>query len=247
MQWLQPADRIDDPVGAYAGVDRGAPSGRCWVLANMVSGLDGSAAIAGRVGELSSAADAELFRHIRSVSDAILVGAETVRRERYGPVRLPDRLRQQREEAGKPPVPPLAVVSRSLEIDWTIPAFAAAEPAAPTMLVTCEAARPERLEEARQHAVVLVAGEDRVEPRAALDALADRGASVVLCEGGPSLLGELVAADLLDELCLTVEPLMGGDSLPVAVAPPGHDVVRFRLAHALTDDGTLFLRYERRR
>jgi riboflavin biosynthesis pyrimidine reductase len=245
MQWLRPGDDLTDPLAPYLEVDRSAPPGPCWVLANMVSGLDGSVAIAGRVGELSSAADAELFRRMRSLADVVLVGAETVRRERYGPVQLPLELRRQREASGRLPVPQIAVVSRSLTIDWTIPAFAASEPAAPTMLVTCEAARPERLDEARAHASVLVAGGDRVEPRLALDALAGQGARVVLCEGGPSLLGEIIAADLLDELCLTMEPVMGGDPLPVAVAPPGHDLVRFRLGHALTHGSTLFLRYER--
>ena len=70
---------------------------------------------------------------------------------------------------------------------------------------------------------------------------------MVLCEGGPTLLGELVAADCLDELCLTVAPLMDGDPLPVAVSPPGAPLRHFALRHVLRDGDTLFLRYERAR
>ena len=113
-------------------------------------------------------------------------------------------------------------------------------------MVTCGAADPDRLADARAHAGdVVVAGDERVDPAAALAALAARGHRVVLCEGGPTLLGELVDAGLLDELCLTIAPLMGGDALPIAVSPtPGH-VTALRLAHTLADGDTLFLRYER--
>jgi riboflavin biosynthesis pyrimidine reductase len=79
----------------------------------------------------------------------------------------------------------------------------------------------------------------------ALDALASRGAKVVLCEGGPGLLGDLVAADRLDELCLTMAPVMGGDPLPIATVPLGHDLRRFTLGSVTTDADTLFLRYLR--
>jgi riboflavin biosynthesis pyrimidine reductase len=68
---------------------------------------------------------------------------------------------------------------------------------------------------------------------------------VVLCEGGPTLLGELVAAGRLDELCLTIAPLMGGDPLPVSVSPPGAPLRHFALRHVIRDGDTLFLRYER--
>ena len=95
-----------------------------------------------------------------------------------------------------------------------------------------------------EFATVIVAGEDRVDPSAAMRALADRGHGVVLCEGGPTWLGELVAADRLDELLLTVSPLMGGDPLPVSVTPPGAGIARFELKGIMAEDDTLFLRYE---
>jgi len=236
---------ITELLEPYRRLDRRAGPGG-WVLANMVAGLDGSTAIAGRVGELSSPTDAELFRALRSVADAVLVGAQTVRGEQYGPVRLPDELRAEREAAGHRPVPALAVVTRSLQLDWDAPAFAEADPASPTIIVTCEAADRERLAEAKDQGPVIVAGGERVDPATALEELAGHGIEVVLCEGGPTLLGELLAADLLDELCLTLAPLAGGDPLPVAVYPAGdRALVRFRLAHVLQDEASLFLRYER--
>jgi riboflavin biosynthesis pyrimidine reductase len=245
MNELVAGEAYADVLAPYVRVDRTRPDGRCWVTANMVGGLDGSAAMGGRVGPLSAGADAVLFRRLRSIADVVLVGAETVRRERYGPVRLDDDLRRARLDAGRPPVPPLAVVSRSLRLDWTAPAFAAADPAAPPLVVTSADADPDRLAEARRHAEVVVAGEQLVELPAALDLLAGRGHRTVLCEGGPRLLGEVVAAGLLDELCLTLAPLMGGDPLPIAVTPPGSGVTGFRLVQVAAEDDTLFLRYER--
>lgn len=246
MHWLRPTEAVDDPLAPYADVHRAARAGRPYVLANMVGGLDGCAAVSGRVGELSSAADARLFTELRSVADVVLVGARTVREERYGPVRLPDRLRQERIERGRPPTPRIAVVTRSLDFDWTIPLFSNTDPECRPYVITAGAADPSRLADAEKHAEVIVAGETTVDLSHALSSLRDAGAEVVLCEGGPTLLGALAAADQLDELCLSITPLMGGDPLPLSLAPTGAPIARFVLAHALVDDSDLFLRYERR-
>lgn len=245
MHRLTAGAEIADPLAPYAHADRHRADGRCWVMANMVAGLDGTAAFGGRVGPLSEGVDAVLFRRLRSVADVVLVGAETVRRERYGPVRLADDLRAAREAEGRTPTPPLAVVSGSLRLDWTVPAFAEADPAVPPLVFTSADADPGRLAEARRHAEVIVAGRQRVELSEALAQLAGRGHRVVLCEGGPRLLGEVVDAGLLDELCLTVAPLMGGDALPVAITAEGGGLAPFRLAHVAVDGDTLFMRYER--
>ena len=212
----------------------------------MVAGLDGTAAVGGRVGSLSTAPDQALFRRMRQIADIVLVGAETVRREGYGSVGLDDDAQEQRRRLGQSATPPIALVSRSLAFDWNAKVFADAPDDARTHLITCEAADPGRRAEAEQYAEVIVAGDDRVEPAAAMQALADRGRRVVLCEGGPTWLGELVAADRLDELCLSVAPLMGGDPLPVSVTPPGAGLAQFELKGAMAEDDTLFLRYERR-
>jgi riboflavin biosynthesis pyrimidine reductase len=243
---LRAGDDVADLLSRYRQVGRPPRNDRPWVLANMVGSLDGSAAVAGRVGVLSTPADAQLFRELRSVADVVLVGAETVRRERYGPVRLSEALQNDRIRDGRAALPPIAVVSRAAVFDWSIPLFADSDPAVRPLLITCAAAEPALLDDAAQHTDVVMAGDASVDLADALRRLYDRGAGIVLCEGGPTLLGALVAAGLLDELCLTITPVMGGDPLPLSVAPVGADLARFVLAHTLVDDdGTLFLRYER--
>ena len=236
---------LADPLAPYAEVDRSRTRHECWVMAHMVGGLDGSAAIGGRVAQLSTPPDSRLFTLIRALADVVLVGAETVRREGYGPVRLPEDRMSARRASGRSGTPPVAVVTRSLDLDWGARVFAEAPPESRTLVVTCENADPGRLEAARRVADVVLAGAERVEPGRALRALSERGHRVVLCEGGPTWLGELVAARRLDELCLTVAPLMGGDPLPVSIAPPGSALAPFALRHVLRDGDTLFLRYER--
>ncbi|MGI8756052.1 MAG: dihydrofolate reductase family protein [Acidimicrobiales bacterium] len=113
------------------------------------------------------------------------------------------------------------------------------------LVITCAGADSGRRAEAAEHAEVMVAGDERVDLGFALAALGERGHRVVLNEGGPTLLGLLADGCYLDELCLTLAPMMGGDPLPVAVTPPGGRMTRFRRCHMAADaDGTLFLRYE---
>ena len=247
MHVLEQGTEVPDALAPYLAVDRSQPSHECWVTGHMVAGLDGTAAVGGRVGSLSTAPDQTLFRRMRQIADIVLVGAETVRREGYGPVRLSEEAQDERRRQGKSPTPPVAVVSRSLAFDWTAPVFADAPEDARTQLITCAAADPRRRAAAEEVATVVVAGDERVEPAAAMRALAELDRRVVLCEGGPTWLGELVAADRLDELCLSISPLMGGDPLPVSVTPPGAGLARFELQGAMVEDDTLFLRYERRR
>ena len=242
---LERGAEVPDALAPYLEVDRSEPVHECWVTGHMVAGLDGTASVDGRVGSLSTTPDQALFRRMRQIADIVLVGAETVRREGYGPIPLSGQAQAYRERHGQTPTPPLAVVSRSLTFDWTSTVFTGAPEHARTHVITCATADPERRAEAEQVADVIVAGEDRVDPAAALQALAERGYQVVLCEGGPTWLGELVAADRLDELCLTIAPLIGGDLLPVSVTPPGARLATFELKGAMTEDHTLFLRYER--
>jgi riboflavin biosynthesis pyrimidine reductase len=201
--------------------------------------------VQGRVGALSTAPDQALFRRMRQIADIVLVGAETVRREGYGPVRLSEDAQDQRRKHGQSPTPPIAVVSRSLDLDWTAPVFTGAPDGARTHVITCVAADPARRAEAAEVATVILAGDERVEPAIAMRALADLGLRVVLCEGGPTWLGQLVAADRLDELCLSLSPVMGGDPLPVSVTPPGAGLATFELKGVMAEDDTVFLRYER--
>lgn len=224
-------------------VERPPAERRPWVVANMVAGLDGSATVGGRVGVLSGPVDREVFAFIRSLVDVVLVGASTVRAERYGPVRLTDEQRRSRRAASRPELPTLAVVSLSLAFDWTLPLFSSPDGPRP-LLITAAAAGDAAIERAQEHAEVIVAGDDVVDLAQALAALRQRGATTVLTEGGPTVLGELIAASLVDELCLTLAPAMGGDPLPIVVWPAAsRPSPRFSLASVCEASGHLFLRY----
>lgn len=244
MHRLEAGPALGDALSPYLEVDRSPTGDRPWVLANMVCGLDGSTAIGGRVGQLSGDTDRTLLIDLRSVADVVLVGAATARQERYGPPRLPDDRRHRREGEGRPAVPRLAIVSRSLDLAGADRALQPGDGGERPVIVTCETSPEEARAELAEVADIVMAGDQRVEPRLALAGLVDRGAGVVLCEGGPSLLGELLAEEVVDELCLTLAPVVGGDPLPVAVLPGGAPVSRARLAHVLEADGDLFLRYE---
>lgn len=239
LQALRPA--TDAPLDLYRDADRPARPGRPWVLANFVAGVDGAISVEGRVGSLSSPTDKAIFRLLRSLSDVVLVGAGTFRAERYAPSRLADHLREERRRRGKPPVPPIAVVSASLDLDLDAPVFTDAE--VPTLVVTTASSDPDRRARVAQVADVVLAGESRFDPAKALRGLAERGHEVVLCEGGGVLNAELLAAGLLDELCLTLSPHLGGDPSRIVADAPPIPFAELQLAHVLADGDDLFLRY----
>jgi riboflavin biosynthesis pyrimidine reductase len=214
-----------------------------WVRANMVTSADGAATSKGTSRAISSEWDREIFATLRGLADVIVVGAQTVRVERYGPARARPGWAPLR--VGRPPVPPIAIITGRLDLDLSSPLFTAAPPQARTIVVTTEAAPPQQLELARACADVVVAGSRRVDLTAAITALADRGMHRVLTEGGPHLLGQLVAADLLDELCVTVSPLLaGGEDMRIVAGALLQEPRRLRLGHVLEARGSLFCRYE---
>ena len=186
------------------------PAGR-WLRANMVSTLDGAATGSdGLSGSLSSDADKRVFTVLRTLADVVLVGAGTVRAERYGPEAPPPEFAARREAEGRPPAAPFAVVTRSGDVPTDTGLF---DGDLGTMLMTCSAAGEPTLAQLRGLAgadCVIVAGAESVDVPAALDALADRGMRHVLCEGGPTLLAAVIEARALDELCLTTSPVLAG-------------------------------------
>ncbi|MEV7006291.1 pyrimidine reductase family protein [Streptosporangium sp. NPDC051022] len=237
MRLIHPTVSDDvDLARAYA-----YPGGPC-VRLNMVASADGGTWLKGLSGGLSGKGDRRIFGVLRGQADVILAGAATVRAEEYGPARPRESWRELRR--GRPAAPPIAVLTRRLDLDLTGPLFAEAEPDARTIVVTCGAAPRDRREEAARHAEVIVAGDDRVDLAAALGELAERGLERVLCEGGPKVNAELAAAGLVDELCLTVSPmLIGGTAARLLDGPD--TLTRLRLAHVLEEDGFLFTRYVR--
>jgi riboflavin biosynthesis pyrimidine reductase len=242
-----PPETLDVLAELYAYPEQAALAARPWVRANMVSSADGGAWLNGRAGGLSGRADRMVFSVLRSLADVILVGAGTARAEKYAPVRATEAVSRLRE--GRPATPPIAVVSRALDLDLDGPLLAGAPPGRGRPIVlTTEAAAPDRRAAAGRHADVFVVGQDLVTAAGAVGALAARGFRRILTEGGPTLLGFIAAARLLDELCLTYSPMVvGGDVGRIVVAPAGQGgtgaLAGLSLAHVLEDDGHLLCRY----
>jgi riboflavin biosynthesis pyrimidine reductase len=244
MRQLLPVFHHDaDPVLGYGDPPRRTEGSRPYVLVNMISSVDGGTAANGLSGGLGSAGDRRIFAVLRSLADIILVGAQTVRAERYGPPRLDETLVARRLGRGQTPVPAIAVVSRSLQLDWGSPFFTEAQQ--PPLVVAPASASAEALARASDAAEVIVAGDDRVDVGEALGQLGGRGADVVLGEGGATLNAELLEHDLVDELCLTLSPALlgaaGGDRITGGAA--FDHPRRLSITHVFEEDDFLFLRY----
>lgn len=243
--WPDPAP-VDDVDALVAAEPRPAPVERPWLLVNMVASLDGAIAVAGRSGGLGRPADKAVFHALRAVADVVLAGAGTVRAEGYGAAQPTEAQRAARRARGQDEVPPIAIVSRSLELDTGSRVFVADGPR--PIVITCGSAPGDRRRALEAHADVIVAGHEEVDLAEALAELGARGASIVTCEGGPSLNGDLVAADLVDEWALTVSPLLvGGREGRSAVGPAPVSPRGFALERLLEGDGLLLGRWVRER
>jgi riboflavin biosynthesis pyrimidine reductase len=208
---------------------------------NFVSSVDGAATRDGLSGGLGDAADRRYFELLRRVADVVLVGAGTVRAEGYGPMRVSDASVAWREAHGLTPHPVFAIVSGSLDLDPASRIFTEA-PIRPIVVTT-----PGRdVAPFAEIADVVETGVgERIDAAAAIEALRARGLTRILCEGGPHLFGSLLAADVVDELCVTLEPsLEAGESRRIAAGilptPRGLELV-----HVLRSGSTLLLRYAR--
>jgi riboflavin biosynthesis pyrimidine reductase len=237
---------LDALAELYAYPRQAVSAGQPWVRANMVTSADGAAWLGGRAGGLSGLADRMVFSVLRSLADVILVGAGTARAERYRPVSPAEAYPALRE--GRTATPPIAVVSRALDLDLE-GRLLSGEPGRPaTIVLTTEAAPAGRRAAVSRHAEVIVTGEGLVTGAAAVEALAARGLTRILVEGGPTLLGFVAAERLLDELCLTYSPmLVGGNADRIVLAPAGQGgstaLAGLSLAHLLEDGGHLLCRY----
>jgi riboflavin biosynthesis pyrimidine reductase len=241
IEYAQTLDELtdDDIAKLYA-----YPSEGTWVRVNFVSTVDGAAHGAdSRAASISSPADQRLFALLRSLCDLVLVGAGTARAERYRPVERDEVSSELRQRLGLAPTPTIAVVSRSLDV----PDMLLGDGTAPTLVVTSADAPRSRLAALIDDDRIVMAGEGRVDLSSAIEALSRRGFRRVLCEGGPTLFADLVRADRLDELCLTLSPLVvAGDARRITRGPLITSGVRLRLAHVIGAGDDVFLRYARR-
>jgi riboflavin biosynthesis pyrimidine reductase len=219
------------------------PGDRPWVMANMVTGLDGAYAVDERSAGLSGDGDRQLFHRLRAATDAVLVAAGTARAERYRRPRTPPELLERRRSAGLAPHPRLVLVSASLELPSDLPLLEGDDLPTPIVLhpSSSDASSLPAGVESRP------AGGDDVDLRAALAGLRADGVEVLLCEGGPHLLGQLHALDLVDELFLSISAhLVGGERVGLlggvdAIARP------YELHRLLRDDQMLLGTYRRAR
>lgn len=197
---------------------------RPWVRTNFVATMDGAAhAEDGRSGSLGGEVDTRVFHIVRSLADVIVVGAGTARTEGYGPA-----------------AQPIAIVSRGLDIPerLLVPG---------QIVITSGNASPERVAELRKTLDVIAIGDGDIDWPAVLDKFARRGWRRVLCEGGPALHGTLVELDLVDEVCLTIAPVLSSGPAPRIASGP-HAVDRpMTLGHSVEADGVLLTRWVRAR
>jgi riboflavin biosynthesis pyrimidine reductase len=218
---------------------------RCWVRANMISSIDGGATDDGKAGGLAGPGDRALFARMRQEADVIVVGASTVRIENYSGAQMSAAQRQDRQRRGQAEVPPIAVVTHSADFERDAKLFTRAE--VPPLILTCR----ETADDARRRfgtlaEVIDASGSkaDRVEPAAVLDVLNRRGMRRVLTEGGPTLLSLFISRNLLDELCVTIAPILVGGMARRIATGSGEAHTRMRRSHVLSDsEGYLYTRF----
>jgi riboflavin biosynthesis pyrimidine reductase len=216
-----------------------APAERPFVYLNFVSSADGRAAIDGHTKALGSEADTLLLTELRTLADAVLIGSGTLRAEGYGRlVGNPERVAR-RAAAGVPPTPPAVLLSPTLALPWDAGLFAAA--GQPVLIYTESDAEPPRGVAAELELVRL----GDASPAAALGDLRARGVRALLCEGGPHLTRSLLAAGLVDELFLTLTPILAGNAIAPRIVE-GEDLgapAALALEWVLRHDDELYLRY----
>jgi riboflavin biosynthesis pyrimidine reductase len=218
------------------------PAGLGHVRSNFVASLDGVVEMGGRSGPLGNEGDRAAFMAMRAVADVILVGAGTVRAEKYGPVRLDEEARRRRTARQQLELPRLAIVSGRGDLDPQMPVLAGS---VRPLLITTERVRSQRPELA-DIADVIACGGSEVDLHAARQVLWSQDLHRVLCEGGPTLFGSLLINDLVDELCLSLAPVLAGsDHKHLTGGVPLAELTDFRLLGLLESEGMLLGRYGR--
>jgi riboflavin biosynthesis pyrimidine reductase len=226
--WPDPAkDLSDDDLVPLPGGD--------WLRVNFIESVDGAATVDGRSGGLGTDADHRIFELLRRTSDAVLVGAGTVRAEGYGALRVSDASADWRVARGMPEHPVFVIVSGSLDLDPASEIFTKA-PVRPVIVTTSGH------DTSAFDADVIETGSE-VDVSEMLAQLRARGLARILNEGGPSLFTSLLEAGVVDELRLTVSPLVvGGDGKHITTGSFAKPV-EATLAEIQYGDGTLLYSY----
>lgn len=240
MRALLP-EAIDNPdlhdFYASGWADRGG------LRVNMVTSLDGAASSAGLSEGLQTPGDNKIFAVLRDLADVVLVGAATAVLENYRPIVSKGERLERRQAMGFDAATPLALATRSLHIDPSLAIFTDVE--VRTIVYTSGRADAEARRTLEAVADVVVAGEDDVDLSVMRADLGARGLTRILSEGGPTLFGAMAGAGVMDELCLSISPLLTGPGAIRIVDGAPWEVQRdqLTLAGLLEEDGALFARY----
>jgi riboflavin-specific deaminase-like protein len=213
---------------------------RPFVAVNFAATIDGRASIDGVSGEIGSAADTHMLSALRTRFDAIMIGAGTMRSERYGRPIPNQGQRERRERIGLPHDPLMVIISGRLDLPWDAPLFTSG--GGRVLIFTSSEAEPPPTATSLR----VVHHEGGVDLAEALRQLGrERGIRALLCEGGPTLHGELEAGGLVDELFLTIAPKLAGGGAPRILEGNLAKVAELELAWLLEEEGELFARYRR--
>ncbi|HET6998324.1 MAG TPA: dihydrofolate reductase family protein [Solirubrobacterales bacterium] len=210
------------------------------VAMNFATTVDGRATIDGVSGSIGSDADTAMLAGLRMRFDAVMIGAGTMRAERYGRVIKSEERRRQRERIGLAPDPLMVIVSGRLDLPWDAPLFTAG--AGEVLIFTASEAEPP----VTATPLEVVRHEGFVDLAEALRQLRqERGIRALLCEGGPGLHAELEGGGMADELFLTIAPKLAGGEAPRIIEGVLPAVAELELAWLLEQDGELFAHYRR--
>ncbi|MEA1903735.1 MAG: dihydrofolate reductase family protein [Actinomycetota bacterium] len=221
------------------GDERDHPD-RPWVMLNMVESIDGATAVRGGATALNDEDDRALFLALRAVADVVMVGAQTVRSEDLGPVKMSADMMKARQANGVDGEPKLAILTNSLDIDPGHRVFSDQERR--PMIITSNNADTEKLQSLSQVADIVHA--NRLDGQAIVEAVGP--VDVLLCEGGPSINSQLVESGMVDEINLTLSPIFAlGHSKRIASGPELDPPTELKLDRVLRGDRSMFLRYVR--
>jgi riboflavin-specific deaminase-like protein len=240
---IHPERRPTSPDELASGLRLGdlAPEGRPYLALNMVSTLDGKATIEWRTKGISSDLDRELFHHLRTQADAVMVGAGTARVERYGRIAKSDELRAKREREGLAADPLAVVVSASLDLPADLPLLQQRE-----QKVVIATGADAVLQGTQAEIEYLRVGDDL--PLLLSTLRQEHGVRSILCEGGPTLNSHLFAAGLVDELFLTMSPKVSGGAAALTIVAGRGLVEPAEMApvSVAIGEGELFTRWQTR-
>ncbi|KMO83651.1 dihydrofolate reductase family protein [Mycolicibacterium chlorophenolicum] len=237
-------ERIIDLAERYAYPEIAPASGICYTRASMSCSIDGASTRDDHSLDHSAGGNIAITAALRGLSDAIVVGSRTLATENYAAIAADSDFIGWRSRRRQRTTPVIVAISAALNLDpaadvWKSPG---------AMVFTCRNASQQRREALRAVGVRVVScGEDTVDLKLALEFLAGTGLWRILVEGGPTLLGQFVRDDVLDELCLTVNPNLYGGPSPRILSSATESIVRMRPLHVLTDvDNNLYTRWVRR-